>query len=512
MNAAVPKSFRALDEGDQLARDASIATTGIIYQQGLSFLSGLIVARVVGAADYGVINIARNLVMAASTFTNLGLSLGLQRYFGASQSRAELERRFTVLLRLRQAAFAVSLVPVAALVLGLGPLLETTVYRFDQFASVILWTAVALPFLSDLAVLGGAYRGVVRPAPSIIGELVLMPTLRLALILALFAFGMRLWAVVIATSVAAVLADAYLARRARADFAPRHTADLAVRREAIGVIRYSVVLAGSVAVMNLTRSIDVLILGHYVAPADVGRYTLIQLMLLLMGVFGSAFGQTIGARVAERYAAGDLSAMSRLLALNLRWIALVTAPLFALFVCWGAQVALIFGPSFVVDPAVFFWLAAGSLAAALFASAGYSLSMTGHHVAELRVLILGLVLTAALCAMLVPSYGQRGAAVAAFIGVVVVNLGRLALVWRTMRIFPLDRGTPAILAASVLLAWLCARADRALGGGVFATVSTIALFALLYLTVAWIWLLRDDERTQIASWVRRGLAQVRRRA
>ena len=70
MNAAVPKSFQALDEGDQLARDASIATTGIIYQQGLSFLSGLIVARVVGAADYGVINIARNLVMAASTFTN----------------------------------------------------------------------------------------------------------------------------------------------------------------------------------------------------------------------------------------------------------------------------------------------------------------------------------------------------------------------------------------------------------------------------------------------------------
>jgi hypothetical protein len=81
-----------------------------------------------------------------------------------------------------------------------------------------------------------------------------------------------------------------------------------------------------------------------------------------------------------------------------------------------------------------------------------------------------------------------------------------------MRIFPLDRGTPAILAASVLLAWLCARADHALGGGVFATVSTIALFALLYLTVAWIWLLRADERTQIASWVRRGLAQVRRRA
>jgi O-antigen/teichoic acid export membrane protein len=511
MSAAVPERPRGVGEEGALARDASIAATGIIYQQGLSFLSGLIIARVVGAADYGVINISRNLVLAALTFTNLGLNLGLQRYFGASQSRAELEGRFSVLLRLRQAAFAVSLVPVAALALGLGSLLESTVYRFDQFASVILWTAVALPFLSDLAVLGGAYRGVVRLAPTIIGELVLMPTLRLALILAMFAFGMRLWAVVIATSVAAVFADAYLALRARADFAPRHDIELSVRREVMGVIRYSVVLAGSVAVMNLTRTIDVLILGHYVSPADVGKYTLIQIMLLLIGVFGSAFGQSIGARVAERYAAGDRAAMERLLALNLRWIALVAAPLFALFVFWGVQVALIFGPSFVLDPSVFFWLAAGSLAAALFASAGYSLSMTGHHVAELRVLILGLALTAALCAVLVSSHGAQGAAIAAFIGVVVVNLGRLVVVWRKMRIFPLDRGTPAIIAISVLLGWFCARAEDTLGGGVLAAVGSILLFALLYLCVAWIWLLRGDERTLIVAWVRRLLARVARR-
>jgi O-antigen/teichoic acid export membrane protein len=503
MNDAVSDTPRLISAESELARDASIAATGMIYQQALSFVSGLIVARVVGAADYGLINIARNLVLTATTFTNLGLNLGLQRYFGAAPSRAELQRRFIVLRRLRQAACAVSLVPVAALALGLGPMLEASIYRFDQFAAVMLWTALALPFLADLGVLGGAYRGVMRLAPSIIGEFVLMPTLRLALILAMFALGMRLWAVVIGTSVAALLADAYLALRARRDFAPPPGAGRAVSREVIGVIRFSVVLAGSVAVMSLTRSVDVLILGHYAAPAAIGQYTLIQMMLLLMGVFGSAFGQGVGARVAERFAAGDRAAVERLLAVNLRWVALVTAPLFGVFVFWGAQVALIFGPTFVIDPGVVFWLAAGSLATALFASAGYSLSMTGHHMAELRVLALGLALTVALCVLLIPDDGPRGAALAAFVGVVAVNLARLAVVWRLMKIFPLERGTLAVLAFSVLLAWACASAGQALGRGVSLTVAAMTAFGLLYIAAAWIWLLRDDERARIVAQMRR---------
>ena len=40
---------------------ASILAAGTAYQQCLSFVSGLVVARVIGAAEYGVFNLARSL-------------------------------------------------------------------------------------------------------------------------------------------------------------------------------------------------------------------------------------------------------------------------------------------------------------------------------------------------------------------------------------------------------------------------------------------------------------------
>ena len=41
---------------------ASIVAAGTAYQQGISFASGLIIARVLGAADYGIFNLARSAV------------------------------------------------------------------------------------------------------------------------------------------------------------------------------------------------------------------------------------------------------------------------------------------------------------------------------------------------------------------------------------------------------------------------------------------------------------------
>jgi len=303
-----------IDEGrpGRLIGRASIVAAGTVYQQIISFLSGLIVARVIGASEYGIFNLARSLLDLTAIFTRLGLDIGLQRYFGETNASQDNSFRIAVLRRVRLMASALALITVAAVALGLGRYLEDNVYHYSHFAEILLCLALALPFFTDIAVLGGAYRGILKLSAPVIVECVLMPTVRLALILLLFAAGWRLWAVVAGTTMASLLASAFLASRARDDFRAHAPAPSDSWVNALQVVRYSSILALAVLATTLTGSMDMLILGRFATAQDLGQYSLVKMLLVLMGVFGVAFSQGLGALVAERHVRRDRAGIFRI--------------------------------------------------------------------------------------------------------------------------------------------------------------------------------------------------------
>lgn len=492
--------LNAADEAGpgKLIGRASVVGAGAIYRQGVSFLSGLIIARVIGASDFGIFNLARNLVEVAGIFTRLGLDIGLQRYFGETRAAPEHGSRLAVLRRVRLVANIFALVPAVAVALGLGAVLEANVYPYPNFAAVLLCLALALPFLTDIGVLGGAYRGILKLAPSVLAECVVLPTVRLAAIIVLFAAGWRLWAVVVGTTLASVLASAFLARRARVDFRDGARADPRAWGDVVRVIGYSSVLAMAVLVTTLTASVDLLILGRFASAHDLGQYSLVKTLLLLMGLFAAAVSQGLGTLVAERHFRGDREGMVRVMSSTIRWITLVTAPIFALFLFWGAQLTVLFGPSFAASQAVVGWLAAGQFGIMILGPAGWALSMTGRHVLELKILSAGLVVAALLCWVLAPAYGQLGAAVAMCVSVAIANLARLLFVRRSIGAFPFGSDVLGITAAAIGLAW----ASDALMGqlslpALWSSACGIACFVLAYAIAGWTCLLDESERSAI---------------
>ena len=432
---------------------ASIAAGGTAFQQGISFISGLIVARVIGASDYGVFNLARSLVEVTGILTRLGLDIGLQRYFGEASAAQDYASRIGVLRRVRLLAGALALVPVAAVALGLGRALEANVYQYSRFAEILLCLALALPFLTDIAVLGGAYRGILKLFPSVMAECVLLPTVRLAAILILFLAGWRLWAVVVGTTLASFLASAFLALRAQSDFGRGGPAPAQSWSDAQRVVGYSSVLAVTVLVGTLTASMDVLMLGRFATAQDLGQYSLVKMLLALMGMFAAAFSQGLGALVAERHFRGDVAGIVRVMSENARWTTLATLPAFAVFLFWGAHLTLLFGPSFAASQAVVSLLAVGQFVFIVLGPCGWALSMTGKHLVELRILSAGLVVALLLCWVAVPALGQLGAALAACAALTVSNLARVLFVRRSLGAFPFGRDVAVIAAAGIALAW-----------------------------------------------------------
>jgi O-antigen/teichoic acid export membrane protein len=479
--------------------DLMVSTFGMVFQQGISFLSGLIVARVIGAGEYGVFALARNIQQAVCVFSRLGLDIGLQRFIGESRAgTADQDKRLFMIKEFRIIALATSLLPVLLVALGIGGYMEQHYFRYEGFSSVLLVTFLAIPFLSDLAVLGGAYRGTLNPAPAVVAEYIIMPSVRLAAILLLFFFGFRLWGVVIGTSLAALIASAYLA--GRFSVLQRNLPTLAQlggdSRQVMETVRYSLIIAGAMSVTMLTRSVDTLFLGYFSTAQDVGQYSLVQMMLILVGLFGAALGQSLGAQIAEKFSDNDSVGIEHLLERNVRLIALVSCPLFAIFYFWGADLVLIFGPSYRVPPAVVRWSAASALLLTLMACAGFALSMTGKHTLELKILSLGLVSSVVLCATMIPIFGQVGAACAVFISLMLVNILRLYAVWRVLRVFHLRWAHLRILLISVLIAMPFSLTVG--GDGVLRVMRALAGATAYLALYAWLtWLLLNPSEKEL---------------
>lgn len=479
----------------QFVGRASIVAAGSVYQQGIAFLSGLVVARVIGAAEFGIFNLARNLLDLTAIVTRLGLEIGLQRHFGESNGTHDHAAHIAVLRRVRFLAGMFALLPLLAVALGAGRALEAHVYHYSHFAEILLCLALALPFLTDIAVLGGAYRGILKLAPPVLAEAVLLPTIRLAVILLLFLAGWRLWAVVVGTTLGSLLASAFLATRARSDFPDDAHAQAHSWEDAFRVMRYSSVLAAGVLVGTLTSSMDILTLGHFSTARELGQYSLVKMLLVLMGIFGPAFTQGLGALVAQRHAFGDFAGMARVMSLSARLVTLVTLPIFAIFLFWGAQLTLVFGASFAVSQSVVGWLAVGQFGLMIFGHSGWALSMTGRHFLELKILSAGLAISALLCWIAVPLYGPLGAAIATCASLAIVNLAKVLFVRRLMGAFPFGSDVIVITVVGIALAWGShTLVAQFLLPANWKAVCGIGIFVLAYGIACWTRLLRQSEK------------------
>lgn len=479
-----------------LAR-ASVAAAGSAYQQGVALISGLVVARVIGAADYGIFNLARSLVDLTTIVTRLGLDVGLQRYFGEAQTREDQALRIAVLRRLRLLASGVAVVPILAVALGLGRVLEANVYAHAGFADTLLWLALALPFLTDIAVLGGAYRGTLKLQPSVLAESVLLPTIRLVAIVILFLAGWRLWAVAAGTTLGTLLAASFLAARARVDFRAAPVA-AGTWLEALRVARYSGVLSAAVLVTTTTATLDVLFLGHFATAEVLGQYSLVKMLLLLTGVVAGAFNQTLGSFVAAHHSRGDGDGALQAIRSTVRWIALATVPPVVALSFWGAALIPLLGESFRTSAAVVAWLATGQLIAAVLGSAGWALSMTGRHVLELGILVVGLCFAALACALAVPAYGPVGAAIATCSSIALTNGLRVLCVRRHFGSLPFGTDVVAIVAVGLAAAVACQGALALVALPPLAAAALgMACFASVYAAAAWTLLLRPAEKNAV---------------
>lgn len=471
-----------------VVKGATVTFAGMIFQLVMSFVSGIIITRVIGPAEYGIFSIARTLCESLTIFTKAGFDIGIVRYFGENTGLDNAEGNARFLQLVLATVLCLSLVPVIAVCFGGGLLLKRYVYQYQDFNLVMMVMVLSVPFMTLIQVLGGAFRGSLQIRPRVVAELFMQPTVRLAIIILLFLVGWRIWAAITGTVLSFVIATVYLIIIANHAFFNKgggnknHTRRKLPWRDLVIVGKYSMVISLTVAVSTLLAKTDIIMLGYFSSSEQVGQYAVIQMVVVLIGLFNGALNQAVAPLFAQLYKNGDREEMRRIIHQHTRWVVITSVPIFLIIACFGNQFMSIFGKGFVVETSAIALLALSQLVIAVLSSAGFMLSMTGRHMLEFYTMLAALICNVVLNYILIPKFGIVGASIGTLTAVILANVLRSLQVYKVHGVFPVGKEVvwPLLIGMGSFTGTLSVARYFGIGNGLSQTIIVSTIFIIVY--------------------------------
>ena len=444
-------------------REAALVSGGLLAQQATVFATGIIIARQLGAGDFGTLGTLRSLSTVLVILTPLGLDLALLKHASFYRERpGELKATSRAL---RIIAAGINLLLLVLIAAWLGPALQAIYRDNPNFSYFCVVTMLGLLFATDIQISGALYRVFDRV---ILYALIVnygQPILRLVLSCLALLAGFGLQGIVWVNTLS--LLGTYLVilcfdRNERVVTLPNPVRALAAKVGAI--LSESLWMAVSLLVYQAMRLVDIIVLSAMTNPQVAGEYTAMSSVAQLIQIYPIALSQTLGPRIALRYQQGDLSGLVGELRGYLRKASLLGGYLFGGVAVFGTDLDLVFGRGFEISWVLASLLAFGWYVSAVLAPLGYVLSMTGRHRQEVAILSVGAATLIICLVVLIPPLAATGAALAVAIAFVLANAGRGTYVIRVLGVNPLRLRDLIPPIAFIAAALTCRRLGSLIGG------------------------------------------------
>jgi len=406
-----------------------------IFNLGAGLATTVLLARVLGAEEYGLYAFALGWVFILGMPMQMGLPTLVMRQVAIYRSDDDSARLKGIV------RWAFLLIGLSALLIGL---VCGVVAGF--FALSDQWPAGASPLLLGaafvlLCLLGliAVYRSIVggfenvvagslpdtfvRPALFLVGIAALSPFLALdpGLVMALHA---------LAALVAVGLGWSMASRRMReiAQAQPSQAAVFETRAWLASL--WPMTLIAGAAMIN--SRLDIAMLGTLTGPASVAVYDIGAKVGGLLMITQALLNASIAPRIARLYAGGNLREVQSLMVQACRLSFIPSAILLAGIWLGGPYVfPILFGPEFEESHLVAVIVAIGFLFSTGVGAVGTLLNMSGHERITAAMISISAASNAVLNAILIPIYGAYGAAVSTTLTVLIVQS---LLWWKAMRL------------------------------------------------------------------------------
>lgn len=409
----------------QSALGAGLASMAIrMAGMALFFAQSVLLARLLGPADFGMLAVVLTMVELAGVFALCGLGIYAIREVPRLQAVGDIagiapfwrSGLHTILLASLMAASAML---VTALVWG------------DGYAVLMLLAAPLVPAVALGQFLRGIVQGGGRPLAAQWPGEVLRPLLA-CLALVLMAAGMvrgtashALAAVVIAGVLACAVAWRQL-RSMVADIRPR----LPAPGEAQRWRREALPLLGTALAQMLHVALATLLLGALSGAQQAGLFQPVARIAPLLLIPAQAMAMHYAPQIAGWWESGQTLALRKATQGYTRLSTVLTLAIGISLIVLGPVVLWAFGPEFAVGAPMLLVVAAAQVLACALGPTGWLLAMTGQEVRLLHGYLAALAVQAALGLWLIPTHGAWGATIALAGGIIALPALQL---WQVRR-------------------------------------------------------------------------------
>ncbi|HET7521306.1 MAG TPA: oligosaccharide flippase family protein, partial [Candidatus Limnocylindria bacterium] len=271
------------------AKGGGVVFAGRLFVWGTRFGLAVLLARLLGADEYGLYNIALTVGTLGSAFAVFGLDSALVRYVAVYSRRSD---RQGVLGTLRIGIGLPMLISVvaAAILLLLAGTIAGTLIGDPRLEPLIRIVALLVPAMVANSVLSATLQGAQRIGWAVVAEQFAQPIVRFAILLVFALLGMTPELAILASTLATIAATALLLLfvQRQVSFGGIGAAGNAQGGE---MVRFSLPVYFSNLVNTFGGNLQTLLLGAMASIASAGIFAVANQVMLIGAIFHSAIVQ-----------------------------------------------------------------------------------------------------------------------------------------------------------------------------------------------------------------------------
>ena len=404
-----------------------------VTYMGCTFLTSLILARWLGATEFGIYTYTVSWSYLLGVFSTVGLDNLLVREVAVYKNNADwgLLRGILRWANLVSLGFAL-LISVFSIAIAYSTGMAQDTPLFIAFCVAM----GSLPFIALRNLRRGAMRGLQQITLGLIPEMLIAPVVILLSIL--FAFALfrhsisAVWCVVIYTFVTAatlVISMSWLNKSL--PYGVSLLAPLYKSKQWL----YSALpfmLIESIYIIN--ARVDILMLGSLQSIADAGIYVPVNRGAQLINFVLMAISSALAPKIASLYAAGKLIQLEATVVKTSKLAFLPTLLITTFLIAISSWYLSLFGTEFIAGRSALIILSVGQLIFTITGLGGLLLNMTGNEKYTAMTGGSSAILNTLLNYLFISRWGIVGAAVATSISLLLMNLCNIWLVRRRLNI------------------------------------------------------------------------------
>ncbi len=394
-----------MKSGSKFIITGSLLLTGSnLAVRALSYVYRIIMARLLTPYQYGILNLALPLQFMVIVIASAGIAPSVAKFISEDVAKGGDPAG-----RASSCIFYYTLFGgvIGLIFLALSPLIGKGVFHDANAVVPLQISALAIPFGIIVSAYTGVFQGQKR-IDYMSGVLLLEQSMRVAASVALVVLGYEVVGAIGGSTfgfIGAVPISYFILRRSGMKAGNR---DLEVFKE---VFYFSIPTSITALSSFLLAYADIILIGFYMAPADVGIYSAASPASRLILAFTMAVYAVLIPTVSEHHARGDQRQIKRYFRTSIAGLGIVVVPATLIGAAFPSQIiGLLFSSKYLDAASSFRILVLGVAALSLFMTNSAIFQGMGRAKTPMRILLVFATLDVLLNIVLIPIYGIEGAA------------------------------------------------------------------------------------------------------